>query len=68
MNNNSYGILCESESGLDEFGNAKGKRILMESIGENLDIYRAQEQADTLRKSKRFGAVIVVELVPVKFD
>lgn len=65
MNNKSYGVLCESENGLDEFNNPKGKRILMEGIGDNLDCFKAQEIANNLNKSKRFGRVILVELVPV---
>ena len=34
--NYTYGVLCESESGLDAVGNPIGKPILMEGVGEGL--------------------------------
>lgn len=57
-----FGVLCESENGLNAFGNAKGSQILMESVGEGLSLSQAKERAETLNKSKKYGRVIIVEL------
>ena len=62
MSKKSFGVLCESESGVDEFGNATGDRILMESVGDMLELHDATERAKGLRESGRFGKVIVVSL------
>jgi hypothetical protein len=60
--NYMYGVLCESESGLDVFGNPIGKPILMECVGESLSKHSAISRAQSLRQSGKFGAVKVVRL------
>lgn len=57
-----YGVLCESESGLDAFGNPIGKPILMESVGDGMCEHNAVARAKELKKSGRFGDVKVVRL------
>ena len=63
MNNKSYGVLCESELGVDEFRNPKGDRILMESVGRNLNLSEATERAKKVNSSGRYGKVAIVELI-----
>ena len=64
MNNRKmYGVLCESENGVDAFNNPKGKQILMESVGDMLNLHEATERAKEFHSSGRFGKAIVVELV-----
>lgn len=58
----SYGILCESDLGLDEFGNPIGDRFLMESVGEMLEIHEATSRAISIAEGGKFGRVLVVEL------
>lgn len=58
-----YGLLCESDVGLDAFGNPKGQIILMESTGEGLDLHHATERARATSEHGRYGKVMVVELV-----
>lgn len=60
--NYMYGVLCESESGLDAFGNPIGKPILMESVGDGMFKHKAIARAQELKKSGRFGDVKVVRL------
>lgn len=60
--NYMYGVLCESESGLDAFGNPIGKPILLESVGENMSKHRAIARAQELKSSGKFGDVKVVRL------
>ena len=60
--NYMYGILCESESGLDPFGNPIGKPILMESVGDGMCKHKTIARAQELKKSGRFGDVKVVRL------
>ena len=61
MNNEyCYGVLCESEMGLDAFGNPIGKPILLESVGEQLSQHKAIARAQELKVSGRFGDVKVV--------
>ena len=62
MNNQSYAVLCESDLGLDEFGNPKGKPILLETIGKNLDREKAIQQAEILKAHGKYGDVKVVRL------
>lgn len=57
-----YGILCESEMGLDPFGNPIGKPILMEGVGKQLQQHQAIARAQELKRSGRFGDVKVVRL------
>lgn len=58
-----FGILCESDIGLDAFGNPKGKPILMESVGDGLDYALTMDRAEAFRSAGKYGRVIVVELV-----
>ena len=60
--NYMYGVLCESESGLDAFGNPIGKPILLECIGEYLSKHKAINRAQHLKATGRFGDVKVVRL------
>ena len=55
-----YGVLCESDMGLDQFGNPIGKPILMEGVGESLSQHKAIAKAQELKVSGRFGDVKVV--------
>jgi len=57
-----YGVLCESENGLDPFGNPMGKPILLECIGEGMKKHAAIAQAEKLKVSGKFGDVKVVRL------
>ena len=57
-----YGILCESELGLDAFGNPIGKPILLELVGEQMQQSNAIDRAQTLKESGQFGDVKVVRL------
>lgn len=60
--NNMYGVLCESESGLDAFENPIGKPILMESVGLSMCYSNAIDRAQKLKESGRYGKVKVVKL------
>lgn len=60
--NYMYGVLCESESGLDAFGNPIGKPILMEGVGEGLCQHKAIARAQQLKASGQYGDVKVVRL------
>lgn len=60
--NYMYGVLCESEKGLDAFGNPIGKPILMESVGSGLSKHDAIARAQQLKLSGHFGDVKVVRL------
>lgn len=57
-----YGVLCESDSGLDAFGNPIGKPILLESVGEGMSKHSAIARAQQLKASGKFGDVKVVRL------
>lgn len=57
-----YAVLCESDLGLDEFNNPKGKRMLLETIGDNLDKHKAIANAERLKASGQYGDVRVVKL------
>ena len=60
--NYMYGVLCESEMGLDVFGNPIGKPILMEGVGEQLSQSKAITRAQQLKASGQWGDVKVVRL------
>ena len=60
--NYMYGVMCESELGLDAFGNPIGKPILMECVGENLNQHKAIARAQELKRVGKFGDVKVVRL------
>ena len=62
-----FGVLCESDEGMDVFGNPKGKMILMESCGEMLDKHKAIARAQELKASGKFGDVKVVFLDPCTY-
>ena len=61
MNNQMYGVLCESDGGLDAFGNPVGKQILMESTGD-MSKSSAIDKASMLQASGRMGRVKIVRL------
>ena len=54
MNKNMYAVLCESEAGIDVFGNPKGKPILLETIGE-MSKNEAIDRASKLQSSGHWG-------------
>lgn len=60
--NYMYGVMCESDSGLDAFGNPIGKPILFESVGESMSKHKAISHAQMLKESGRYGDVKVVRL------
>ena len=57
-----YGVLCESENGLDPFGNPMGRPILMESVGDMMTKSAAITRAENLMASGKYGCVKVVRL------
>jgi hypothetical protein len=57
-----YGVLCESENGLDPFGNPMGRPILMEGVGDMMTKSAAIIRAENLMTSGRYGSVKVVRL------
>ncbi len=61
-----YGVLCESDEGLDFFGNPMGYPMLMESIGK-MTYSSAIKRCDEITKSGRYGKCLVVKLMPVNF-
>ena len=65
MKEGMYAVLCESELGLDAFGNPKGAPILMETSGEGLDYYAAMERAKSMRSHGKYGRCYVVQLTIV---
>ena len=60
--NDLYGVLCESDCGIDPFGNPMGKPILFECIGEGMQKHAAIAQAERFKASGKFGDVKVVRL------
>jgi len=56
-----YGVLCESDSGIDAFGNPKGRPILFENIGD-MTKGAAIDQASKLQASGKYGKVKIVRL------
>lgn len=63
MSDKMYGVLLESDTGIDVFGNAKGKPILMESVGDMMNLREATERAKSCHSHGKYGKAIVVELV-----
>lgn len=61
-----HGVLCESDGGLDAFGNPVGDIMLMESLGKGLGRYEAVRRAEELKVAGRHGNVKVVELTVVE--
>lgn len=57
-----YGVMCESDLGLDAFGNPIGKPILFENVGEGMCKHNAISQAQELKSRGRYGDVKVVRL------
>jgi len=60
--NYMYGVMCESDLGLDAFGNPLGKPILLESVGESLGKREEIGIAQQCKNSGQFGDVKVVRL------
>ena len=60
--NYMYGVMCESDEGLDAFGNPIGKPILMECVGGQLNQSKAIARAQQLKASGKWGDVKVVRL------
>ncbi len=61
MSNQMYGVLCESDSGMDAFGNPKGRPILFENIGD-MTKGEAIDRASKLQASGKYGKVKIVRL------
>ena len=61
MDNQMYGVLCESDAGIDAFGNPKGKPILFENIGD-MTKGAAIDQASKLQSNGKYGKVKIVRL------
>ncbi|MCP4985081.1 MAG: hypothetical protein GY928_03125 [Colwellia sp.] len=61
MDNQMYGVLCESDTGLDAFGNPKGKPILFESIGD-MSKGQAIDHASKIQAHGKYGKVKIVRL------
>ena len=61
--NRMFAVLCESETGIDCFGNPTGKPILMEQVG-SFTYLEAMAVAEKLKG--KFGRVMLVEIKPVK--
>lgn len=60
--NYMYGVLCESDEGLDAFGNPIGKPILIEGVGKQMQKGQAISRAQQLKKAGTWGDVKVVRL------
>lgn len=63
MNKEMYGVLCESDLGLDSFGNPKGKPIMLELVGDQMEYSSASERARKFAASGQFGRVMLVRIV-----
>lgn len=57
-----YAVLCESELGLDAFGNPIGKPILLECVGDQMNQSSAIDRARQFKESGQFGDVKVARL------
>ena len=66
MDREIYGVLCESDVGLDAFGNALGEQILMESTGA-LSKSEAMDRASILQSTGRYGRVKLVRIVILNY-
>lgn len=62
MNKEMYAVLAESECGLDAFGNPKGKPILFESVGDQLDYSNAVDRASKMQSSGNHGRVLICRI------
>lgn len=62
--NNRYmfGILCESDEGIDAFGNPIGKPILLEAVGDQMQQSNAIDRARAMKESGQFGDVKLVRI------
>lgn len=60
--NYMYAVLCESDCGLDAFGNPIGLPILLERVGDALSKHAAIDAAEKIKASGKFGDVKVVKL------
>tara|TARA_R110000851_G_scaffold104857_1_gene222803 strand:+ start:290 stop:496 length:207 start_codon:yes stop_codon:yes gene_type:complete len=56
-----YGVLCESDCGIDVFGNPKGRPILFENIGD-MTKGQAIDQASKIQAHGKYGKVKIVKL------
>jgi hypothetical protein len=61
MSHDMYVVIVESESGLDVFGNPKGKPMVFETIGD-MDKNEAIDTASKLQASGRYGKVKIAKL------
>ena len=66
MSGKRYGVVCESETGVNIFGHPNGRPILMESVGD-LSLTDAEDKAAQFNASGQFGRTVIVELVVHKF-
>tara|TARA_R100000951_G_scaffold85972_2_gene73681 strand:- start:5361 stop:5570 length:210 start_codon:yes stop_codon:yes gene_type:complete len=61
MDNGMYGVLCESDCGIDAFGNPKGKPILFEAVGD-MSKSTAIDQASKIQAHGNYGKVKIVRI------
>jgi len=66
--NYMYAVICESDNGMDVFGNPIGKPILLESIGDDMSKSKAIERARKYNHSKMFGRAKVVRLEVCNYE
>ena len=61
MSHAMFAVMVESESGLDAFGNPKGKPMIFETIGD-MEKHTAIDLASKLQASGRYGKVKIVSV------
>lgn len=59
MNDEMYGVMVESDIGIDVFGNPKGKPMVFECCGD-MSKSQAIDKASSLQISGRYGKVKIV--------
>ena len=57
-----YGVLCESDCGIDSLGNPTGKPMIFECTGEGMQKHKAIAKAESLKAAGKFGDVKVFRL------
>lgn len=56
-----YAVMVESDSGMDAFGNPKGRPMLFEAIGD-MEKHTAIDQASKIQAHGKYGKVKIVRL------
>lgn len=62
MDNSMYVVIAESDSGIDCFGNARGRPIVFEAIGEKMEKNNAIDFAKRVNQYGDYGEVKVCRL------